>query len=103
MEMDMALSLGSESLGKGRDLHSVTAFNKLNEIQRQFLSVGTSSPLTAPLLTLLTPMLAEWNIAPCWLCECPVVSVRACACVLYCMGAAAPFVAVTNVKKLNMN
>lgn len=97
----MALWLGLEALGKGRDLRSVTAFSK--EIQRQFPSVGTSSPLAAPLLTLLTPMLAEWNIDPRWLHECPVVSVRVCACVLYCMGAAAPFVAVTNVKKLNVN
>lgn len=99
----MALLLGLEALVKGRDLHSVTAFDKLKEIQRQFPSVGTSHPLAAPLLTLLTPMLAEWNIDPRWLRECPVVSVRACACVLYCMGAAAPFVAVTNVKKLNVN
>lgn len=92
---------GLEALGK--DLHSVTAFSELQEIQRQFPGAGTSSPATAPLLTLLMPMLAEWNIDPRWLRECPVLSVRACACVLYCMGAAAPFVAVTNVKKLNVN
>lgn len=90
-------------MGKGRNIHSVTAFNKLKEIQRHFPSAGTSSPPAAPLLTLLTPMLAEWNIDPRWLRGCPVVSVRACACVLYCMGAAAPLVAVTNVKKLNVN
>ena len=77
----MALLLGLEALGKGRDLRCVTAFNRLKEIQRQFPCVGMSSPLTAPLLTFLTPMLAEWNTDPRGLRECPVVSVRACVCV----------------------
>lgn len=95
--------LGREALGKGRNLHSVTAFNTLKEVQRHFPSAGTRSPPAAPLLPLVAPMLAEWNIDPRWLRGCPVVSVRACACVLFCMGAAAPLVAVTNVKKLNVN
>lgn len=74
------LLLGLEALGKGRNLHSVTVFNELKEIQRRFPSAGTSSPPAAPLLTFLTPMLAEWNIDPRWLRGCPVVSV-ACVCV----------------------
>lgn len=64
MEMGTALLLGSKASGKGWDFHSVTALKKLKEIQRQFPSVWTPSPLAAPLLTLLTPMLAEWNIDP---------------------------------------
>lgn len=61
VEIDTALLQGLKISGKGWDLCSVTALKELKEIQRQFPS-GHPSPFAVPLLTFLTPMLAEWNI-----------------------------------------
>lgn len=73
--------LGLEALRKGRDLHSVTAFNKLKEIQRHFPSSGTSSPPAAPLLTFPNAHVGRVEHRPALA---PWVSCGVCACVCVC-------------------